>query len=604
MDVRSQTAGLFHTARWLEMIEGDAPIVLIAPHGGKAGPAAFAKLHPKVNDLETAAITRELARRLNAAALINTGMDRNRLDCNRVPQLAASAPWMLAMIADLIEAAVARHGRVTVLLIHGWNIIEPRVDFGLGLHDAGGKLIPPAGAHISASDAFIHGPVADLAMLLQSNGIIATYGLRYPGGGVQNLLQAFTGRHRNSHLTALRQLAEFAQHGRIEALQLELSVALRLPGPLRNHALDAIERVFSRQEIKARQDIVADIPTIVRRQLPVEARTRAVSTPAYPVRVGVEFYDAVARVGGMVSFDFGPKAAGGRIMLLFDREKVALFTAEGKARARRGAIGLGPLHLQITPAGKLAFTGPAVIVNDSSAYLSVERALASGQLDGSMRVNATLELNLVSTGFDDFATAIEKALDQLHRRTPDKADCGRIAAYGRLQGEVTIDGGIRKINAAVRAGIAFSGLGPQKFETRRMLWAYLEPDTGGEPFALEARAIALNSLDHVRGAQVLYRGEWQEWKLERIVLEAPRPEQPPDRIEARMVSGPGSARTLSGRCETSMTLSRPGAGNVRVHTSLGFASYKIDGASGVGMFEYSRPAVPLTEREELEDDAE
>src|SRR5271156_623896 len=112
---------------WLEVVGGAAPILLIAPHGGRAGPAARATLHPKVNDLETAAITRELAHRIGAAALINAAMDRNELDCNRLSQIAAKAPWLLDLIANQVAAIVERHGRAAVLLIHGWNVIEPRV---------------------------------------------------------------------------------------------------------------------------------------------------------------------------------------------------------------------------------------------------------------------------------------------------------------------------------------------------------------------------------------------------------------------------------------------------------------------------------------------
>src|SRR4029077_7384215 len=105
---------------WLETNEGAAPILLIAPHGGRAGHAARATLHPKVNDLETAAITRELAHRLGAPALINAAMDRNDLDCNRLSQLILRAPWLLELITDRIEDIISHHGRVTVLLIHGW----------------------------------------------------------------------------------------------------------------------------------------------------------------------------------------------------------------------------------------------------------------------------------------------------------------------------------------------------------------------------------------------------------------------------------------------------------------------------------------------------
>ena len=202
-------------------------------------------LNPKVNDLHTADITRELAARLGASALINVAMDRNRLDCNRISQIVERAPWLLDMIAERVDAIVARHGRITVLLIHGWNIIEPRVDFGLGLRHSGGELRPPGSACVSACDDFINGPLAALAERLHRHGIKPTYGMRYPGGGLQNLLQAFTARHRESPHAALRAISEAAMRGVVDAAQLELSVALRMPGELRTRCEDAIADVFS-----------------------------------------------------------------------------------------------------------------------------------------------------------------------------------------------------------------------------------------------------------------------------------------------------------------------------------------------------------------------
>src|SRR6516225_7283184 len=105
-------------APWLEIVDGDAPILLIAPHGGRAGAAARATLHPKVNDLETADITRAVATRLGACALINVAMDRNELDCNRLSQLTQRAPWLLELIADQVAAIIRQAGHATVLLIH------------------------------------------------------------------------------------------------------------------------------------------------------------------------------------------------------------------------------------------------------------------------------------------------------------------------------------------------------------------------------------------------------------------------------------------------------------------------------------------------------
>src|SRR5271168_1168330 len=230
---------------WLEVIDSDSPILLIAPHGGRAEPRTRSMLNPKVNDLHTADITRTLAIRLGAAAMINVGMDRNRLDCNRLSQIVAQAPWLLGLIAERVAGVVARHGRATVLLVHGWNIIEPRVDFGLGLRNFGGELSPPGSACVSASDEFINGPLTELADRLRGHGIKPTYGMRYPGGGLQNLLQAFSSRHRESPVAALRAISETSNGGMVDAAQLELSVALRMPGELRTRCEDAIVESFS-----------------------------------------------------------------------------------------------------------------------------------------------------------------------------------------------------------------------------------------------------------------------------------------------------------------------------------------------------------------------
>jgi hypothetical protein len=47
---------------------------------------------------------------------------------------------------------------------------------------------------------------------------------------------------------------------------------------------------------------------------------------------------------------------------------------------------------------------------------------------------------------------------------------------------------------------------------------------------------------------------------------------------------------LQGIAEAFMTLSRPGPDHTRIHTSIGFASYRVGSAKGAGMFEYSRVA--------------
>ncbi|HEX3408707.1 MAG TPA: hypothetical protein VHS07_00410, partial [Candidatus Binataceae bacterium] len=296
--METPTDSLIEPAAWLEVIDGAAPVLLIAPHGGRAGAASRQTLHPKVNDLETAAITRELAQRLGAVALINAGMDRNEIDCNRLSQLSARAPWMLELVAQQAQRMIERHGHATVLLIHGWNVIEPRIDFGLGLRESGGRLRAPTEAHVSASDGFIHGPVAALSTRLNAAGIIPTFGLRYPGGASQNLLQAFTARHAASEIPALRQLAGLAARGVIDALQLEMSVSVRMAGSIRLRGLEALTEIFSRtdDQRRAAEDNSARA-LILERTAPRRKEPPKIAPPPAPppVRVGIEFYDSRAR---------------------------------------------------------------------------------------------------------------------------------------------------------------------------------------------------------------------------------------------------------------------------------------------------------------------
>ena len=387
-------------ARWLQRPDGDAPVLLIAPHGGHAGPATRATLNPKVNDLHTADITRELARRLGAGAIINTGMDRNRLDLNRLSQVMSEAPWILELIAARLERIVTRSGRAVVLVIHGWNVIEPRVDLGVGVKSASGTLLPACGAHVSASDGFINGPLLDFVESLRRSGIKPSFGLRYPGAGANNLLQAFTQRHASSPVGALKRLAALNARGALEAVQLELSVALRMPGRFRTETIAAIAESFARCDRPAdafgtsRTERTSRIEIIRTVEPPSSApRRSAQQSPAGPLRVGLEFYDSSAQVGAMASFDSGSGAAGARVMTVTGRERIALFTAEGRVERTAQSLALGPLALRIEGERlRFDFTGPAVVVEDGTAYLSVESALAKASLHEAMELHAEFEV--------------------------------------------------------------------------------------------------------------------------------------------------------------------------------------------------------------------
>jgi hypothetical protein len=593
MSEAAQDAATAASRSWLEVIDADSPLLLIAPHGGRAEPRTRSILNPKVNDLHTADITRGLAVRLGASALINVAMDRNRLDCNRLSQIVERAPWMLELLAERVSAIVARHGRATVLLIHGWNIIEPRLDFGLGVRHLDGELRPSGAACVSASDDFINGPLAGLAERLHRHGIKPTYGMRYPGGGLQNLLQAFTARHRQSPHAAVRSICETAMRGLIDAAQLELSVSVRMPGELRARCEDAIAEVFSGN---GHSQVSRPAIAINRRPRPpvVKKEVGAAATVSMPGRVGIEFYDPAARIGAMASFDVGGAGMGARIMMLFDHHRAALFTAEGRPARSANAVTHGPLSLRRDGNSiVLAFRGPAVIVPDSCAYLSIERALASGRLDGNTEVELRFEIDRAGGDFD-FDQILSAA--GTTQTTPS-------AAFGRIAGVVCIDGATRTVNGFARAGISFTGLGPQKFFARRMIWASFEDQHA--PRALEARAVETGGASANQSARILGADGWSPCELRELAIETSAVEEPPHRIFASLTRADSSACELEGDVECFIPLSRPGPENSRIYTSLGFARFRAGAHRGAGMFEYSRVADSvLTATDESDDDSD
>ena len=580
------------SASWLETIEDDAPLLLIAPHGGRAGPATHALLNPKVNDLHTAEITRELATLLGAPALINAGMDRNRLDLNRLSQVSAQAPWFLETIHHRLAEIVARAGHATVLIIHGWNVIQARLDLGLGLRRHDNELRTPGAARISARDDFIHGSLEELVGRLASHGIIASFGLRYPGGGAQNLLQAFTDRHLDNPVTALRELSAMASLGKIDAVQMELSVALRMPGQLRKHCIDSIVEVFKRRSEVEQDSKVAPRYTVVRSAAPKPAPTakRAV-TPMAPTRVGIELFDPSSNIGAMASFDLGSGGVGARIMILLPGGRVALFTGEGTPKREGGRLSLGPLALESDRGDLiLTFDGHAVVVPDATHYLSIERALASGWLDESMQVTIRLHPRANRNPFE---------LDLLLERREDAERDGPDAMFGELSGSTRIDGVTTSISGYGRSGISFTGISPQQFTSRRMIWACFADEAA--PTAIELRAVATNDTEQ-RSGRILRGGIWSHCEVESLEVETQSVTAPPIHLSANFTGQDSSRSVLVGAVENFIPLSRPGPNGTRIFTALGFARFKLGECVGAGMFECSRRSdTPVVADDEGED---
>src|SRR5207247_801319 len=185
--------------------------------------------HLRMNDLHTASFTAELAALLGAGALINEAHDRNEVDLNRVSEAHQRAPWFLERLADLLDTAVRRHGRATLLALHGWNVVQPVVDLGLGCTPGENPFV--VGRAAAVSPAFAASALPRLVEACRAHGIAATVGARYPARHRENLIQLFTRRYAEDGRPQVRALAALAPL--VDAVQLELGIALRWPGTWR-----------------------------------------------------------------------------------------------------------------------------------------------------------------------------------------------------------------------------------------------------------------------------------------------------------------------------------------------------------------------------------
>jgi hypothetical protein len=348
---------------------------------------------------------------------------------------------------------------------------------------------------------------------------------------------------------------------------------------LRTRCEDALTTVFSGS---TPETVIARAPIAINRAsrpVPIRREIGAAATVSTPGRVGIEFFDPAARMGVLASFDVGGAAMGARIMMLFNERQVALYTAEGKPVRSEQGLEHGPLSL--TRDGNaivLSFEGPAVVVPDASAYLSIEHALASGRLDTRMEVNIRFEIGGGEFEFDRILSP---------NGSGGTAPAGA-AAFGRATGAACLDDVVSPLSGFARAGMSFTGLGPQRFNSRKMLWASF--DNGASPFSLEIRETLTGESPPNQTARMLLPDGWRTCKLRDLTIESASIEEPPRRITASLARSDGSSFDLEGQVECFIPLSRPGPEQSRIYTSLGFASFRSRNYRGAGMFEYSRQA--------------
>jgi hypothetical protein len=354
------------------VLRGSAPIVLVAPHGGRRDPVArpWGSAPLKMNDLHTGAVTRELAARLGASALVNETSDRNDVDLNRISAAHDAAPEFLAALAGLLEDGLARHDTIAVLTVHGWNVVQPAVDIGLGVHPSA-EALGGGGAGVSAP--FATGVLASLAARLHDSGIAATPGLRYPARARENLIQLFTGRHADDRRAPIRRLA--LASARVNAVQLELSLPLRMPGPWRDAFVAACVAAFGD---RAAYDAWPEW-----------------DGPAAGAGARCAIEIVAPGLSGLAAID----ERGARLLLFPDDGRLLTFTSERVGR--HAPDGIAGLRLRATPTGtvELAYDGPMLRFPDTTPFVDLERGLAAAE-----PVMATVALELAPAHHDGHAS--------------------------------------------------------------------------------------------------------------------------------------------------------------------------------------------------------
>lgn len=373
----------------MRYIEGEAPIVLVAPHGGRRPADAPILDSIKVNDLHTAALTTLLAHRTGSYALVNCTLDRNQLDLNRISQVRTHAPWFLAALEELVSTLAARHGTVYLYFLHGWNVVQPVCDLGMGLRQRGDRILSVGKAAPTVSREFFSTVLLPFRLAARAQGVEVAFGRRYPAADKENVLQVFSARCAEDHSPAIRALADLARHGRIEAVQLELGVGLRWPGATHERFIEVFCHTLGRP-VATTQGTQRDFSTVT---LPVAVPTLAPCldgwlplppSAAEPTRVGLHFHDRTSGLGiiGGIECDRSGPLSAGRLLLSLGGTEMALFTGEDDTPVDAGQVRVGDFKWQRHAEGlAITYRGGVMRFRHPQAFIRLEEGLAASWLE-------------------------------------------------------------------------------------------------------------------------------------------------------------------------------------------------------------------------------
>ncbi|MBI2962566.1 MAG: hypothetical protein HYY35_02335 [Deltaproteobacteria bacterium] len=527
---------------WLVSTAGEAPVLFVAPHGGRrpARRESETSATRKVNDLHTAEITLEMAGALQAPAVVNPSEDRNRVDLNRVSHVRARAPWLLELLLEAVRAQIAAVGEATVLFIHGWNAIQPSCDVGIGARVADDALVPVKQGVPTVPRRFLP-RLAAFAEAARRGGIEVTLGHRYPAAGRDNMLQVFTSRFAGDDDPRIAELARLGAAGRISAVQLELAVPLRWPGPLRCRAIEAIRHLAAPENGGAASLGALESPRLVAR-------------PAD--HLALEFHDGHAGVGGFAAAERSPSGRRlGRLLLCLGPRRLGLFTGEDPGRPSGE---LGCMGLEWTRRGeheaRLAYQGPCLTFPRTDPFLDLEAGLAEAEI-------GDLDADLV-----------------WRPMTARGGPAASLARLGRIEGRIRLDRWTASISApaALQDGVVPP---PASWHEHRALRIPLGSDTF---LSISSRRTDGETIQ----GQIVHGGRLEPLLSGRVSLRNSANGLAPAAWRVEAVSRSGTLRVF-GHVTHAIPVVRPSLEG-KVLTVFGLARFGAERRVGYGTFEHSQ----------------
>lgn len=484
----------------------------------------------KVNDIHTADVSFRLAEELKASFIVNERLDRNELDLNRISQVSRRAPWFFALIEHLLTRILERHRTALVLFVHGWNVTQPRCDVGIGTSIADEDECVAVHATVTVSQEFLRQRLRRFRRFCEAAGIRATYGERYPASHPNNVLQIFRRTAGAPQGGAVGRIAEWAAARRIEAVQLELGVAVRWPGPERDSFVAMATQAFG----------AATPPTPASRLLRPRRRP-SLSPPA-----SLQCFDAASGIGVSAALSVeSDTGIRGRLLLFLGGQRVALFVGEDRRRDR--LVSGGP-DFQLCERGfRLGFEGTILCVEDGGLYLDLEEAFAA----------STLRAARVELLFEAAATV----------------------RYGRVQGTVGLDQRAWTLDCHGFGGAPIRTPAPAR-GSQTLLSAGFGADLGLQLQAGDPSGATRGAVTRIVGGE-----EWNE-PLHALSVSLDQDGYTPSRISVPLPGGdPLVAEPLN-----RMSIHRSGARPTRV--TFGIARMRIEERQGFGFYEHSRPLHP------------